>query len=35
MCETIGETYPFAGVRHLLTGVVDALLCAENIVIAA
>jgi len=35
MCESIGETYPFSGVRHLLTGMVDALLCAENIVIAA
>jgi len=35
MCENIGATYPFSGVRHLLTGMVDALLCAENIVIAA
>jgi len=35
MCDAIGETYPFAGVSHFLTGVVDAVLCAQNIAIAA
>ena len=35
MYGSIGENYPFDGVKQLLTGISDALLCAQNIVVAA